>query len=81
MATTHLPKRNMRNQPTKAICDFSHKLEVDFNVGDILLALTETNGEYSRWIQNVQKVAKQGKPFRIENTICDIHVIATGKRI
>lgn len=81
MATTHLPKRNMRNQPTKAICNFSDKLKVDFNVGDILLALTETNGEYSRWIQNVQKVAKQGKPFRIENTVCGVHVVATGKRI
>lgn len=81
MATTTLPKRNMRNQPVKSICDFSSKLEVDFNVGDILLALTETNGEYNRWIQNVQKIAKQGKPFRIENTVCGIHVVATGKRV
>ena len=81
MATTTTRKKSMRNRPTGNIADFSDKLEVDFNVGDILLALTETDGEYTRWIRNVQRIAKQGKPFRIENTVCGIHVVATGKRI
>lgn len=70
----------MRNSPAEDICNFSDKLEVEFNVGDILLALTETNGEYTTWIESVQKVAKQGKPFCIKNTLCGIHVVATGKR-
>lgn len=88
MATTHLPKRNMRNQPTKAICDFSRRLEVNYSCDlpesiatQCMLQLFLTS-EFKRWEETaVNVIRRQGKPFTITRSFDGVSVSATGKRI
>jgi hypothetical protein len=72
--------RNMRNSPVEDICNFSDKLMITYCDNSFILALTAPDA-LKHWGQTaVAKLARQGKPFRIENTVCGIHVVATGKR-
>lgn len=88
MATTHIPKRSMRNQPTKAICDFSHKLEVNYSCDlpesiatQCMLQLFLTT-EFKQWEENaVNAIRRQGKTFTITRLFNGVSVSATGKRI
>lgn len=75
MATTHLPKRSMRNRPTGDVADFSANLKLTYSV--------ELNTpEFKAWQKvAVAKLAKQGKNFELIGIVDGVSVTVRGKRI
>ncbi len=81
MATTSIPKRSMRNQPTGNIADFSANLKLTYSM-DIAYASVVDTPEFKAWEATaVAKLARQGKNFELTGTVDGVSITVRGKRI
>jgi len=87
MATTHLPKKSMRNQPTARITNYADKLSLSYKCQDNVVeeaffkSLFQTT-EWRLWEKNTLRViTARGRKFEVTKKFFGTLVTVTGKRI
>lgn len=90
MATTHLPKRSMRNVPTARITNYADKLTLSYKCEEkglplgaegFFKSLFQTT-EWRLWEKNTLRViTARGRAFEVTKKFFGTLVTVTGKRI